>query len=143
MPARHWRREARQGSTTWRANILGGPSDLTGNFILAERLQVESLDWWEHHGCIAVIIQCAGERSGQPFNYPARDATHMIVDPRDQSQRQTMLDAALLKVKGALRRGQNVLVLCEQSFRRGLVVAAALTKALTGTPAQAFWQTLS
>ena len=116
---------------------------MTGYFVLAERGQVEDPEWWERHTGITVIVQCAGARSGRQFNYPVRGLKHMIVDPRDQEQRQNMLTEAMYDVRDALKRNQEVLLHCEQSFHRALVVAAAFMKRLTGRHPQAFRQSLS
>ena len=132
---------SRQGSTTWQATVMGGPRDLVGRFVLADKVQVEDQAWWDRHPDIRVIIQCADHAGGgfgqrQPFRYPVQ-LRHFKVDARDTQGRQAALEAALPAVEAALREGKDVLLHCMNSFHRAPVVAAAFHKRLTGKPVQA------
>ena len=78
-----WSGLGRQGSTMVPANVSGKAPDFQGNFIFAERYQVESDSWWESHQQIALIVDCTD--GSRRFCYPktARRVQILRVGPRD------------------------------------------------------------
>ena len=132
--------DPRQGSTTLATLVLGGPSELRGCVMLAERVQVEDSEWCERHPNIKMIVQCARHpRGAQHFKYGVRQKVlHAVVDPRNARDRQSQLNHAMPDIYKFLKEGETVLFHCEQSFHRAPVVLAAVMKKLTGTKAQAF-----
>ena len=129
----------RQRETKFKAIVLGGPPLLRGNYILAERWQVESQAWWDHASGmnVGVIVQCTNAL--QHFRYPnsvnAAISQHFRVDPMDVEHRQLMLNEALPSIEACLKEGKDVLFHCEWSVHRGPIVAAAATWRLTGKSA--------
>ena len=131
-----WSGPGRQGSTMVPANVSGKAPDFQGNFIFAERYQVESDSWWESHQQIALIVDCTD--GSRRFSYPktARRAQILRVDPRDPERREKMLNGAFPTIRKTLRLS-DVLFHCQQSFHRAPVVGAAVHQRLAGVPATA------
>ena len=127
-------RPGRQGSTVVPANVSGRAPDLQGNFIFAERWQVESESWWESHQQIALIVDCTD--GSRRFCYPKTEQTVQIlrVDPRDPERREKMLNGAFPTIRKTLGLS-DVLFHCQQSFHRAPVVGAAVHQRLAGISA--------
>ena len=47
-----------QPETKFPATVLGGPSFLRGNFLLADISQVMSESWWEAHPNVSCAVNC-------------------------------------------------------------------------------------
>ena len=98
-------------------------------FLLAERNQVEDLNWWNRHN-VGFALDVTGVNS-QPFSYPkGKQSAHWaIAYARD---RETGLDEVLPSILMALSQGTNVVVHCEHSFHRGPVALCAVLRRLFG-----------
>ena len=123
---------SRQDSTVVSVGCLSR-TPYTGNYILAEQVEVESCSWWAQHPNIRCVIQCTDRR--HKVCYP-RDAAaksqHFYVDPREADTREDELNEAMPTVIKTLREGGDVLHHCRQSVHRAPVVCAAVHKRLTG-----------
>jgi len=115
---------------------MGGGDGLTGNFILAERFQVEDDEWWEENGGnVGLIVQCVNQRTFYHYPPAATSQSRVRVDPRYEDGRQRQLDKAMPHIAAALEAGLDVVIHCNQSFHRCPVTLAAVFRRLTGCSA--------
>ncbi len=131
-----WEYKGKQRCTKVSAQCMGGGDGLTGNFILAERFQVEDDEWWEENGGnVGLIVQCVNQRTFYHYPPAATSQSRVRVDPRYEDGRQRQLDKAMPHIAAALEAGLDVVIHCNQSFHRCPVTLAAVFRRLTGCSA--------
>ena len=121
--------------TVLSATALGGPSDITGNFVIAPLNCVQNRDFWTVHRNIGCIINCTGRHNGQGPWYPreARDQTTVIhIDLHDHKGLEIAFAMAKSMAELTLKDNKDVLVHCQQSYHRCPPVCAGLYQSICG-----------
>ena len=121
--------------TVLSATALGGPSDITGNFVIAPLHCVQNREFWRVHRNITCIINCTGRHNGQGPWYPreARDQTTVIhIDLHDHKGLEIAFAMAKSMAEITLKDNKDVLVHCQQSYHRCPPVCAGLYQSICG-----------
>ena len=109
----------------------------TAEFVLADRSQVESVQWCAEVRA-GVCIRCVGRDTAR-FKYgfaPSENVpTPDVPVAWDNPVRDARLKQALWMTVEALSQGRSVIVHCEQSFHRGPAGLMALLKSTFDIPA--------
>ena len=120
--------------TVLSATALGGPSDITGNFVIAPLSCVQNRDFWTVNRNIGCIINCTGRRNGQGPWYPREALAHATVihiDVRDHAGLHIAFAMAKSMAEITLK-DKDVLVHRQQSYRRCPPVCAGLRQSIGG-----------
>ena len=117
------------------ATVLGGPSRLRGNFILADLPTVTSPGFWISHPKARITVNCIGMRHGtHRVSYPQESAISLklYVEVRSNANLPVQFATTVLQVEKALEAGNDVVLHCRESFHRTPAVLAAYLVRLCG-----------
>jgi|SouAtlMetagenome_1021521.scaffolds.fasta_scaffold00228_9 hypothetical protein len=121
--------------TVLSATALGGPSDITGNFVIAPLRCVQDREFWRVHRRITCIINCKGRHNGKGPWYPREalaQATVIHIDVDAPAGLDIHFAMAKSMAEITLKDGKDVLVHCQQSFHRCPPICAGLYQSICG-----------
>ena len=106
---------------------------------MADATQAQSEEFYEQYVDATVAVNCTHRPDS--FHYRTnRRLVQVTIDPRAaHSQLQAQFDLALPTILEELEDGHDVVVHCQKTFHRAIVIIAALMKVVPGVDPQVYW----